>query len=151
MTEIRFYHLMTQTLDRALPQILGKAYESGRRVVVQAADTSEAERLNVHLWTFHPGSFLPHGGAKDGNAEDQPIWVTDKDENPNGADVLILTGGTQSDHIGDFALCCEMFDGRDQYAVAKAREKWKVYKEQGHNLSYWQQDEAGRWSEKQTG
>jgi len=50
----------------------------------------------------------------------------------------------------DFDLCCEMFDGRDQEALAAARQRWKDYQAAGHALAYWQQDEQGRWSEKAT-
>ncbi len=36
MTEIGFYHLRASPLDRALPQLLEKAYAGGHRVVVLA-------------------------------------------------------------------------------------------------------------------
>jgi DNA polymerase III subunit chi len=51
--------------------------------------------------------------------------------------------------VPDFALCCEMFDGNDEDAVAAARGRWKAYKEQGHATSYFQQDDGGRWQQKQ--
>ncbi|MCB9990349.1 MAG: DNA polymerase III subunit chi [Rhodospirillales bacterium] len=148
MTEIRFYHLQTQSLEQALPQILGKAYAGGRRIVVRTNDAAAAQRLNDHLWTYRADSFLPHGSAKEGYAEDQPVWLTDRDENPNKADVLILTGGTASEKLSDFTLCCELFDGRDELAVTAARSKWKTYKDAGFDLTYWQQNEAGGWDKK---
>lgn len=148
MTEIRFYHLQTQTLDQALPQILTKALAGGHRVVVRTASEADSERLNEYLWTFRPDSFLPHGSVKDSFAESQPVLLTDHDENPNKAGVLILTGGASTARLGDFTLCCEMFDGRDEAAVLAARQKWKVYKENGHELTYWQQNEKGGWDKK---
>ena len=36
MTEVRFYHLTTIGLDRALPQLLEKTLERGKRAVVMA-------------------------------------------------------------------------------------------------------------------
>lgn len=147
MSEIRFYHLQSQPLEQALPALLSKAYENGHTIIVKApADKIEA--LNEALWTFRADSFLPHGSAKDGHAEHQPIWITDQDENPNGADVLILTHNLESPHIGDFKLCCEVFDGRIDEDVQAARTRWSAYKDQGLALTYWQQTAQGGWDKK---
>lgn len=148
MTEIRFYHLMTQTTEQALPQILAKALAGNHRIVVRGSDKNYIERLNDHLWTYRADSFLPHGCEKDGHAADQPVWLTDKDENPNGADILVLTANTASEQVGSYKMCCEMFDGRDQGAVNAAREKWKLYKDSGQEVTYWQQNEQGGWDKK---
>ncbi len=147
MTEIRFYHLERQTLEQALPALVSKAYENGRRIVIRAANDKDAARLNDHLWSYDPNSFLPHGAAKDGRAEQQPIWITAADENPNGADVLILTQGTQTEILDQFSLCCEVFDGRDQGAVTQARTHWKAHQDGDHEMTYWQQSESG-WTKK---
>jgi DNA polymerase-3 subunit chi len=147
-TEIRFYHLQQTPLERALPEILQKAVAGGRRAVVRAHDEAMAERLNEILWTYDPNSFLPHGSKKDGSAAEQPIWLTAEEENPNGADILILTHGATCADPGAFALCCEMLDGTDAAAVSAARARWKHYKEAGHTLTYWQQNERGGWEKK---
>jgi len=148
MTEIRFYHMRQKQLDQALPEILTKALAGGYRIVIRAGDETQAERLNDLLWTYRPDSFLPHGMQKDGYAEDQPVWITSQDENPNGADVLILTSGSTTINKGDFKLCCEMFDGRDAEMVKSARERWKLYQEQGFDITYWQQNDKGGWEKK---
>jgi DNA polymerase-3 subunit chi len=41
-----------------------------------------------------------------------------------------------------------VFDGRDQDAVARAREAWQTAKAQGLAVSYWQQGADGRWEQK---
>ena len=147
MTEIRFYHLERQPLERALPALLSKALSGGHKIIVRAKDEREVERLNEHLWTYNPDSFLPHGSQKDGFTEDQPIYLTAQDENPNGAGVLILTQGAASEKLEEFDLCCEMLDGRDEQAVSEARQRWKSYKEAGHDITYWQQSAQG-WEKK---
>ena len=149
MAEIRFYHLTRRTLEQALPQLLEKCLERGWRAVVLAASQARVEDLTRHLWTYSDAGFLPHGDARDGNAERQPIWLTDVDEAPNGAQVLFLTDGATSARLGSFQLVCELFDGNDEEVVAAARERWRGYRAAGHALTYWQQSERGRWEEKQ--
>lgn len=152
MTEVRFYHLQRTALEQALPRILDKILERGWRAVVMADSPERVEALTQHLWTYDAasgaGSFLPHGNAKDGYPEDQPIWLTATDENLNGATVLVLTDGTTSAHVGDYALCCDLFDGNDPSAVTAARERWRAAKAAGHDLTYHQQTERGGWERK---
>ena len=146
MTEIRFYHLTRKTLEQALPELLEKTLERGWRAVVMAGSPERVEALTHHLWTSRPDSFLPHGNAKDGNAEHQPVWLTTADERPNEAEVLFLTDGAQTARAGDYVRVCEVFDGNDESAVAAARVRWKAYKDAGHELSYWQQGERS-WTQ----
>ena len=148
MTEVRFYHLTRTALEQALPQMLEKTLERGQRAVVLAGSEARVETLSARLWTYHDRGFLPHGTAKDGRAERQPVWLTVQDEAPNAAEVLFLTDGANSEKIGDFALCVLLFDGGDEEALAQARAQWKAYKEAGHAVTYWQQDDNGRWGQK---
>jgi DNA polymerase-3 subunit chi len=99
MTDVRFYHLTSTSLEAALPQMLEKTLERGQRAVVIAGSEERVEALNAHLWTYKDRGFLPHGTAKDGHSEAQPVWLTESDENPNGAQVLFLTDGGS-------ARCC---------------------------------------------
>jgi DNA polymerase-3 subunit chi len=148
MSEVRFYHLTRTTLERALPRMLEMTLERAQRAVVLASSEERVEALNAWLWSYNDRGFLPHGSAKDGFAEDQPIWLSDRDETPNNADVLFLTDGAKSRRVAEFARCAVLFDGNDTEATAAARAQWRDYKEAGHAVSYWQQDERGAWAEK---
>jgi DNA polymerase-3 subunit chi len=148
MTDIRFYHMEHSTLDQTLPAIAMKAWQSGARVMVRTPDKQENSRLNDLLWTFHPNAFLPHGADGDKNPDQNPIWVTSIDNNMNDATILILTHVCVMDNVADFAMVCEMLDGRVDTQIADARTRWKAYKSANHDLTYWQQDENGRWGKK---
>lgn len=145
MTDIRFYHLVQKRLEQALPEIAQKAFERGHRLLIKTGSAERLEVIDTILWTHEPASFLPHGRLRDGFEADQPVFLTLEDDNPNKANVLILADGASSNHVADFALCCEMFDGNDDSAVSAARARWKAYKEAGHQLSYYQQNDQGRW------
>ena len=145
MTEISFYHLLHTPLERALPRLMEKVLESGARAVIRTGSAQRAEALSGILWTYEQNSFLPHGTAADGSPEKQPVWITPDDENPNGADILVLTDGAAAGDIGAWRRCLEMFDGRDETAVTDARRRWRDYKAADHDLTYWQQTERGGW------
>lgn len=148
MTEVRFYHLQTKRLEQALPEIVVLALGRQYRIVVKASSPERVAALDAALWTQDPGSFLPHGHIRDGFESGQPVWITTEDENPNAATMLVLTDGASSVRVGDFTLCCEIFDGNDAVAVTASRERWKEYKERGFDLAYFQQDENGKWQKK---
>jgi DNA polymerase-3 subunit chi len=143
MTEIRFYHLTRKTLEQALPEMLEKTLERGLKAVVMTGSAERAEALTQLLWTYDPNRFLPHGNAKDGNPELQPVWLTAEDERPNGADYLFLTDGAASARVGDYKRVCDIFDGNDETALTAARRRWAAGKKDGHELSYWQQTDKG--------
>jgi len=148
MTEVRFYHLQRRTLEQALPKILEKVLERNWRAVVLAGSPERVDALNQHLWTFDPASFLPHGSARDGFADRQPVWLTAEDENPNGATVLVQVDGVTSGQIASYDLVCDLFDGNDEEAVMAARDRWKACKAAGHGLTYWQQNDRGGWEKR---
>ena len=150
MTDIGFYHLTRSKLDSALPKLLEKVLQSGVRAVVRAGSDERVAFLNAALWTYDPASFLPHGSAREGDADagEQPIWLTAEQENPNRAEILVMTDSVEAADIGDFARCLEMFDGNDAQSVEAARARWRTYRDAGHALTYWQQNERGGWEKK---
>ncbi len=149
MTDIGFYHLTRSPLERALPRLLAKAHASGARVVVMAGSAERVEALDQMLWTHDPASFLPHGSARDGDVEAQPIYLTTEEENPNAATLLVCADGVEPGFLATFARCLDLCDGNDEEAVAAARARWTRLKDAGHDLTYWQQTAQGGWEKKE--
>jgi len=144
MTEFRFHHLERFRIDQALPHLLERAYETGRRIIVRAPSDEMVAALNDHLWTHDDASFLPHGAAGDGESASQPIFLTARAENPNKANMLVLLTGAEASHEDDaFEVIVFLFDGRDAEAVAEARRRWKALKDEGRTLNYWREGEDG--------
>lgn len=148
MTEILFYQLDRQPLERALPELLEKCLARGWRTVVQVGSEERRDALDAHLWTYRDEAFLPHGTAKDGNAEAQPVWLTAGDDNPNHATVRFLADGAALPDAGGYARIVMLFDGQDPDALDRARGAWKEVRAAGHDATYWQQSERGRWEKK---
>lgn len=145
MTEVLFYHLERQPLERVLPSLMERTVARGWRAVVQAGSDERVEALDGLLWTYADESFLPHGTKKDGNIAEQPVFLTTEETNPNGATVRFLVDGAALAELSGYDRVVYLFDGHDPSAVANAREQWKAAKSAGHTISYWQQSSEGRW------
>ena len=89
MGEFRFHHLERRRVDLALPALLERAYDEGRRVVVRASSEEMVKALNDRLWTDDDASFLPHGAAGDGDPMSQPTSLRRKRQIPT-RDMLVL-------------------------------------------------------------
>lgn len=148
MTEVLFYHLQTLPLERVLPDLLERSLARGWRAIVKAGGAERLEALNTSLWTYRELSFLPHGSHEDGPPAEQPIFLTTEDENPNDAKVLFLVDGAAPTDVTGYERCVLMFDGQNPEAVAQARQHWSALKAEGHDATYWLQNETGGWEKK---
>lgn len=148
MSEVWFYHLQTKPLEATLPTLVARSRERGWKVVIRAGSDERVAALDDLLWTFDEESFLPHGTAAESEPETQPILLTTADEAPNGAEVLFLVDGAGLPAAWPFARVVMLFDGNDVEAVTAARAAWKDAKALGHEVTYWQQDDGGRWVKK---
>ena len=149
MTEILFYHLQGQSLDRVLPALIERSLDRGWRIVVQAASDERVEALDAYLWTYRDDGFLPHGTDREGDVKVQPVLITVRDDNPNGAQIrFLLDGAGLPGDAAAYERIVILFDGADADAVAQARERWSEAKAAGFDVTYWQPDEQGRWQRK---
>ncbi len=106
------------------------------------------EALNERLWTYADESFLPHGSARDGEPQAQPVYLTAGDDNPNGAALRVLLSGVPAAAFVEagYERVALLFDGRDEEAVAEARREWIAVKAAGAAPSYWREGEDGGWA-----
>ena len=148
MTEVLFYHLEQQPLERVLPALVERTLARGWRAVVQAGSEERVEALDTLLWTYAEESFLPHGTRRDGNPAAQPVYLTADDINPNEATVRFLVDGAGIGDMAGYERIVYLFDGRDAAALDRARAQWRNAKETGSEVTYWQQSPEGRWEKK---
>jgi DNA polymerase-3 subunit chi len=149
VTEVLFYHLEGQPLERVLPSLLERSLERGWRVAVQSSAEERVDALDAHLWTYRDDSFLPHGTHREPTAAEQPILLTVRDDNPNGAGVrFLIDGAPMPADAPAYQRIVLIFDGNDEEAVAAARTRWSEAKSAGFDATYWQADAGGRWVKK---
>lgn len=147
MAEILFYHLEAQPLERVLPVLVERSLERGWKVVIETTSDERAESIDSLLWTFRPDSFLPHALAGGDADALQPVLITTRPHNPNGASVRFYVDRAVPASGGDYERIVFMFSGHDPDAVTEARAAWKTLRD-GNDLTYWQQEPGGRWVKK---
>ena len=145
--EYWFYHLEASTLEGVLPGLLEKTLEKGWRALVKMPEDKLAE-LDGFLWTFRDDAFLPHGRDDEPQAELQPILLSAATESAKGFDAVFLLGGASVKDMDGVSRAMVMINGRSQDDVMRERGRWKSLKDSGETLSYYQQDERGRWEKK---
>ncbi len=148
MNECRFYHVEGRRPAAALLNLLTQMLAEGRRAVVQFPDQGALDSIDEALWTLEPASFLPHGTARDGEAEAQPAYLTCGEETPNGARTRILMSGVDPLGAPQADETILLFDGADASARDEARLHWSALKAAGRAVSYWRESETGGWAKR---
>jgi len=143
--QIAFYHLERAPVTEVLPKLLEKALAAGLRTLVHVRDDKMMEEIDQSLWTYDPGSFLPHGTQSQGHVAEQPILVSFDGRNENASTCAAVLDGQVPADMNAFERCLYIFDGQDTSAVEKARAHWKEFKAHGHDVTYWQQGPTGGW------
>jgi len=148
MAELWFYHLEQASVDDALPELLTKLMERGGRAVISSGEESRLTHLDSHLWTFRDDSFLPHGRMDAAQLEDHPIVLADTPTNPNSASMLFCLDGMDPGDVTAWDRVVVMFEASDETSLARARALWAAQKKSQTEISYWRQNEMGRWERK---
>ncbi len=143
--EVWFYHLERSSLEQVLPDLLQRSLARGWRALVRVADASRLAALDAWLWTFADDSFLPHGLDEEPAAERQPILLSTRSDNRNGASVLFLIDRADAADFADFERSIIIFGGADASALEAARSAWRDLKTRGIEVAYWRQKENGGW------
>lgn len=148
MAEVLFYHLTESTMENTLPGLVERSIERDWRVVIQFRSEERRDAMDAHLWVWSDASFIGHGTDRDKWPEEQPVFLTTGDNNPNNAGVRFCVEGASCRDPESYQRLVVMFDGHDDEQLKQAREQWKTLKTAGHDVTYWQQNEARRWEKR---
>ena len=144
MAEIWFYHLERQPLKQVLPQLLSRGLQQGRRMVVQTATVETIPQISDLLWAAEDVAFLAHGFGDDAGTQ-QLLWLCADDANPNSASYRFYVEGALPTHLDGLERALILFESSSEDELATIRNEWKKRKAEGHSISYWKQDESGKW------
>ena len=145
MTRIDFY--ITSITDKTdylkfACRLTEKAFRNKMNIYLQTVDAISMQTMDDLLWTFRPGSFLPHGTEDQavqapaqkplniivGHSGQQPSAFVNKDN-----DLLINLTESITDNFSRFDRVAEVVLG-DEASKAKSRERYKFYRDRGYPL-----------------
>ena len=132
MTEVLFYHLEHQPLDRVLPSLLEKTLERGWRAVVQSGSQERLEALDMLLWTYRDDSFLPHDREETGELI-TPILINDNPDPDGERQLLINLSASVPSYFAQFERVIELVTEENK---TQARAHYSYYKERGYPLKH---------------
>ena len=145
--EAWFYHLERASLDQTVPPLLQKCLERDWRVALISPRQERLAHLDNHLWTWRDDSWLPHGQAGGEHDSLQPVLLSCDAAATADRDVAVLLDQARLASFGSLKRAIIIFNGNDEEELSDARFHWKSLKDEGLELSYWQQEGRG-WAKK---
>jgi DNA polymerase-3 subunit chi len=114
-------------LETAAARLAEGHHRAGRRVLILAGDPAQAQALDRTLWTFDPGSFLPHGVAGQDGAEDEPVLIALQAAGAPAAQVLILAHPAEIQAPSGYQFIIDFVPAAQGPALDAARERYRTW------------------------
>ncbi len=139
--KINFYQT-SDILHKNIAPILIKILEEKKKALILFKDEELLNQVDSGLWSFSKTKFLPHG--KDGDnikITDQPILLSQKEENDNNSSYLILFHQANDNFIANFEKIFYFFDEENK---KESQKLWRYYKNLDAELNFFKK-EADKW------
>lgn len=145
--DVSFYHLTSIPLEKALPNLVFKIYNSKARCLILCNDDQQMREINDVLWTFSTKKFIPHGSTEENNKSIQPVLVsTSIEELSNNPEVLVILNNENIESNKNFKKYLYMtYGNKDDLNVVSFYNLYKSYTTKGHNTKLWTLDKSGKW------
>ncbi len=119
-----------------LCELAEEFFQKNQRVVIVVQDDNQGVTLDRFMWTWSKGSFVPHvydNGAID--CIDEPVVITTREENRNGARVLIQGRPCPIGFVRQFEQVIDFAEVYDDALAQQSRDRYKVCREMGFHVS----------------
>ena len=137
---VQFYHNTPDPLTLAC-ELVARAHDSGRKVVVRMPDEASAQVLDRMLWTHERLTFIPHVLQDSPLAGETPIVIASAADTSAAVgkplwphtDMLFNLAPDLPPAYPDFKLVVEIVSQREADKLP-ARARWTQYRERGLTL-----------------
>ena len=136
MTQVDFYLVGDSNQDgrdRITCRLIDKAFKMGRQVYVYVDNEAEAKQLDQTLWTFSPGSFVPHGLNCGEEMKEMSVCIGHREPPETFADVLVSLSTEVPTFFSRFERVAEVV-GNTEAEKQRARDRFKFYRDRGYEL-----------------
>jgi DNA polymerase-3 subunit chi len=132
VTRIEFVRLQRPEKARHLCELAEEFFLLGQRVLVLVEDDNQGVTLDRFMWTWKKGSFLPHA-YENGTVEclDEPVVISVREENANGAQVLIAGRPCSMSFARSFQVVIDFADMHDDALLEASRSRFRAFREAG--------------------
>jgi len=139
MTKIDFYVLSgtgQQARENMACRLVDKIYQLNRQIYIATESQQDAQRIDDMLWTFRPGSFIPHciGMDEPAKTSQTPVIIGYKSTTPELGDVLLNLTHEVPLFFSQFDRVAELVSA-DEQSRALSRNRFKFYKDRGYELT----------------
>ena len=134
MPTVEFIKLEKAEKARFLCELSDEHLSSGRRVLVVVQDDNQGVTLDRFMWSWKKNAFVPH--AYDNGAVeciDEPVVITTGEENPNGANVLIMGRPCSHEFMKRFQYVVDFAEVYDDQLADASRQRFADYRLSGFN------------------
>ena len=144
-----FYHVTQSPVEGVVETLLTRALAQGWRVELRGVSPERMDWLDQKLWLGPEEDFLPHGLAGGPHDALQPVLLTPSPR-PEGRQAVMTLAGAEVTpaEVAAAERVWILFDGRDETAVARARDQGKERTGAG-TAAQEGSEESGRWQKKE--
>lgn len=132
MTRVEFIKLASPEKARHLCELAEEFHLQGQRVLVVVQDDNHAVTLDQFMWTWKKGAFVPHvydNGAVE--CLDEPVVITLREENANGAQVLVAGRPCSLEFARQFQVVLDFAEVYDETLREASRDRFRAFREVG--------------------
>lgn len=133
MTRIGFYILRSSSPDAFVCRLCQQLYGHGTPLYVYSDDADTVRRIDEALWTFQPGSFVPHDVVDDGVISDAPVALSTHAPDEARSGVLINLADQVPLFFSRFERVAEIV-ADDAMAKQHGRARYAFYRDRGYDL-----------------
>lgn len=132
MIRVEFVKLDRPERARLLCELAEEFFLQDERVLVVVQDDNQGVTLDQFMWTWKKGSFLPHV-YDNGTVEclDEPVVITSREENANGARVLIAGRPCSLEFARQFQVVLDFAEVYDETLREASRSRFRAFREAG--------------------
>lgn len=144
MTDVNFYQC-DDTMPRSMAPLLMKVLEEKKKTFIYANDEGQIKEIDGGLWAYGKNKFIPHITISDKEFSDhksQPVIISNKEDNANDADYLVLTKEVSEEFLKGFSRVFYFYDSLNADAAQRVMQKYKAIASKF--TSY--RKEGGKWA-----
>jgi len=132
MPQVQFVRLNKPEKAIHLCALAEEFQSAGKRVVITVLDDNQGVTLDRFMWTWKKTSFVPHvydNGTVD--SLDEPVVITTRESNPNGAQTLIMGKPCSLEFIRRFEQVIDFAELYDDELAVESRRRFAAYRGAG--------------------